>query len=354
MQIKINNVAKTILLGIMLIFPVCIFAVSEASCLFLLIEPSSRSGGMGQAHVAQVDDGFAGYWNPGAMAFNRKNQFAGMHTNWFSDVPGLDDIYLEYLGWNNYVQDLNGNLGFHVIYLTYGTQERTDMAGKHLGTFSSYEVAIATSYAYQVNENLGVGLTFKFILSDLSPEGTGPTESGVKGRGISYAFDLGLLKKNLFIPKFDLGLNLQNIGPNITYINEAQTDALPMNLRLGVSYRVWETEYYKFTVNGDMNKLLANDDFVLARLVTAWYDDGGWQELNSTIFSIGGEFLYWNLLSGRAGFIYDKAGSIIGPSFGLGITYTFYQKYKLNFDFAMQQGGEMVDYNKTFSLSVDF
>jgi hypothetical protein len=337
--------------------PIFLHAISEASCIFLLIEPGSRAGGMANAFVAQVDDALAGYWNPGAMAFNRMNQFYLMHTNWFGDVPGLDDIYLEYFGWNNYFESLEGNLGFHMIYLTYGEQEKRDHQNRFLGTFTSFELALAATYAYQWSDNLGLGGTFKFIYSDLAPEGQGQTEQGIKGRGMSFAFDLGLKKKNFFVDKLDFGFNLQNIGPDITYINEAQTDPLPMNFRVGLSYRLVESEYSKFTINGDMNKLLANDDFVLKRLATAWYDDGGLfstRELESMIFSTGAEFLYWDLLAMRAGFIYDKAGSIIGPSFGAGFQYTFTNKYRASFDFAFQQGGELVDYNKTFSVGLQF
>lgn len=348
---------KLMFVFLLLVSPVLMFAVSEAAVIFLLIEPGSRPGGMGQAYVAQVDDGLAGYWNPGAMAFNRKTQFSLMHSNWLGDVDGIDDMYIEYLGWNQYFQDLSGNLGFHVIYLTYGKQERRDDNNQELGTFNSYELALAASYAYQYSEKLGLGLTFKFIISDLAPEGTGASESGVKGRGISYAFDFGLKRKSFLLDKLDLGLNLQNVGPNITFVNEEQADPLPMNFRFGLSYRLLESEYSTFTVNGDMNKLLANDDGVLKRLFTAWYDDGGFmskQERESTIFNIGAEYTYWSLLSLRGGYIYDKAGSIIGPSFGAGIQYTFANRYKASFDFAMQQGGELVDYNKTFSVGLEF
>ncbi|MCK9328349.1 MAG: PorV/PorQ family protein [Candidatus Cloacimonetes bacterium] len=357
MNFKSTLLAKIICLSILIVSPVLMFAVSEAAVIFLLIEPGSRPGGMGQAYVAQVEDGLSGYWNPGAMAFNRETQISFMHSNWLGDVDGIDDMYIEYLGANHYFEEYSGNLGFHAMYLTYGKQERTSENNDQLGTFTSYELALALTYAYQYSEDLGLGINFKFILSDLADEGTGQTESGVKGRGISYAFDLGLKKKNILINKLDFGLNLQNIGPNITFINEDQSDPLPMNFRMGLSYRLLESEFSTFTINTDMNKLLANDDFVLKRLFTAWYDDGGLfssEEIESTIFNVGAEYTYYNLLSLRGGYIYDKAGSITGPSFGAGILFDLTTTTKLSIDFAMQQGGELVDYNKTFSVGLEF
>jgi hypothetical protein len=378
-------ILSVLLIGSLL--PQNAYAVSEAGVIFLLIEPGSRPGGMGHAYVAQVDDAMAGYWNPGAMAFNRKTQFAGMHTNWLGDV--FDDIYIEHLAWNQYFEDI-GNIGAHVMFLTYGKQDRMDEDGQYLGEFSSYELAVAATYAEQVSQSLGLGLNFKFILSDLAPEGTGQTEVGVKGRGISYAFDLGMKSQgvdfgqvivspynglaaiyngmgkligyrpigysrfSIPVDKLDFGLNLQNVGPNIVYIDDAQSDPLPMNWRMGFSYRAIESKYSKLTLNADMNKLLANSDPFYQRIVTAWYDDTTEEEIDSTIFNVGAEYTYYNLLSLRGGYIYDKSGDIIGPSFGAGIQYTFSKKYKLCFDFAMQQGGGLVDYNKTFSLGLEF
>jgi len=351
-------VAKSTLFLLIFVFPVLVFAASEASVIFLLIEPGSRPGGMGQAYVAQVDDGFAQYWNPGAMSFNRKNQFALMHSNWFGSLGGdLSDMYYEYFGWNKYFEELQGNLGFNLIFLTYGTQEKTDETGKFLGTFTSYELALGSTYGYQYSDNLGLGLGFKIIWSDLSPEGTGGTETGAKGRGLSYAFDLAFLRKNFFLNGLSWGINLQNVGPNITYVDNDQSDPLPMNFRMGLSYRIYEDDFLKFTANADMNKMLANNDWVLKRLVSAWYDDGGFmsrRERESTILGFGGEMTYLNLLSGRIGFLYDEEGKRKGVSFGAGIQHTFAQRYLGYFNFAMEPAGELTDYNHTFSLGIEF
>ncbi len=336
-----------------IILPVTINAISEAACIFLLIEPGSRPGALGSAYVAQVDDAFAGYWNPGAMAFNRKTQFAGMHTNWFGDVAGLGDMYYEYLAWNQYFEEV-GNLGFNILYFTAGKQEAWgDGPDEYLGTFSTYEFSIAPSYAFQLNENTGLGLTFKFIYSHLVPdEFTGDIVT--KGYGMSYAFDLGWKQKNLFIRDLDLGLNFQNIGPNIIYDNKAQAEPLPMNWRMGLSYKILNSDFNKLTVNTDMNKLLANDDPIYKRIVTAWIDDPKGDEWEAIIFNAGAEYVYLDLLSLRTGYISDRAGEIIGVSFGAGIHYTFSDKYNVAFDFAMQPGGDLQKYNKTFSVKVDF
>ena len=386
------------LISIMLI-PIAANAISEAAVMFLLIEPSARTGGMGQAYVAQTDDAFAGYWNTGAMAFNRKKQFGSMFSNWFGKI--FSDMYYFHLAGNNYIEDL-GNVGFAATYMTYGKQDQLDEDGNLLSTFESYDLSIAATYGYQTSQRTGVGLAFKFILSDLAPEGTGTSESGIKGRGMSYAFDLGLQHKgvdfgqilvspyngvlylyngiaylggfkkaelsgySILVDKLDFGFNYQNIGPNITYINESQSDPLPMNLRMGFSYRVLESKYNKFCLNADMNKMLANGDPIYKRIFTAWTDDfkdGDFDsisdfnnsiEIKEIIWGVGGEYTYLNLLTLRSGYLLDRAGEIKGFSFGAGFHYTFNKTYLVNIDYAFQPGGELQDYTQTLSLKLEF
>jgi len=346
-----KNKILLVILTVSIILPISLAAVSEAAPIFLLIEPASRAGALGSAYVALSDDAFASYWNAGAMAFNRKSQVALMHTNWFGGV--VDDIYLEYLSWNQYFQDV-GNLGVNLYFDSLGEQDQTDDTGANLGTFSSFEFALGFTYAYQLSQNMGVGTNFKFIYSSLSPKGTGNTEMETSGTGLSFAFDFGFKKKNLLVNGLDFGLNIQNIGPNITYINQDQADPLPLNWRMGFAYHLLNSSYNKLTLTADINKLLANSDFFLARIATAWFDDPYKEELKEVIRNVGVEYDYLDLLALRAGYIDDEAGDIVGPSFGFGVHHTFSKIYRVGIDMAFQQGGELTDYNKTFSLTVDF
>ena len=340
-----------ITLVMVMILPIALSAVSEAAPVFLLIEPGSRSGGLGCAYVAMADDGFATYWNTGAMAFNRKTQFALMHSNWLGDA--VPDIYLEYLPWNQYFNGI-GNIGIDLLFDSLGEQIRTNEQGEELEPFSSFEFALGFAYGYQLTPKIGLGTNFKFIYSSLAPSGTGEQESSTSGTGMSFAFDFGLKVKDLFIDNLDFGLNIQNIGPNITYINEDQADPLPLNWRMGISYHVFNYKYNKVTINADMNKLLANDDFFLARIGTAWFDENYKDELRSIITNVGMEYDYFDLLSVRGGYINDQEGEIKGFSFGMGVHHVFSSIYRVSVDMAFQRGGQLVDYNKTFSLSVEF
>jgi len=356
----------TVLIAMLLVIPIAVNAISEATMMFLAIEPGSRANGMGNAYVGVVEDAYAGWWNPAATAFNRKTQFAGMHTNWL-EGSGISDLFYEYLGWNQYFEDI-GNLGINVVWMDYGSQEQTDAQQQSLGTFSSNEFAATAIYSSEIMpDKIGLGLGFKFLYSDLGP-GTGNTEADQKGKTLSYAFDIGSKFKNVLTPRFDIGVVMQNIGPDVTYINDEQKDPLPMTFRTGLAYRVFDTISstedsgllpvgsfkQKLTVSADASKILANNDPLYSRIFTAWGDDSGSYELESTVFSLGAEYNYLDMISLRGGYFYDKAGSITGPSFGVGFHYYFAEKYRIFADFAMITAGDLVDYNKTFSLGLEF
>jgi len=220
-------------------------------------------------------------------------------------------------------------------------------------------LSIATTYASQITSNIGLGTTFKFILSDLDPEAT-------KGLGLSYAFDIGYKQKNIFtVPNLAFGFNLQNIGPDIVYLDDSNADPLPMNFRMGFSFIPVNSQLSKLTINADMNKVLANRDPLYKRFFTAWIDDNTYADfdsfnnfINSTeireiVWSLGAEYDYLNLLSLRGGYILDRAGEIKGPSFGAGFHYEL-NEYLVKIDYSFQPAGGLQDYNQTLSVGVDF
>jgi len=108
------------------------------------------------------------------------------------------------------------------------------------------------------------------------------------------------------------------------------------------------------TFNGDMNKLLANrKHHWYERIYRDWVDQSLDEEWSEIIWGTGGEFSYLNLLSLRLGYIYDREGEIEGVSYGAGLYYT-QDKFRVDVDFAMQPGGDLQDFNRTFSIKVSF
>lgn len=340
-----NSLAVAALLAL-LGLPFALGAISQGSLLFLTFEPGARANGLGRAYSAVTDDAYAAWWNPGATAFNRKTQLGGTHMPWLQGAgSGFDDMFYEYLGFNRYFDEI-GNINVHLVLLDAGTQEQTDENGNVQGTFHSFDFAGAFGYSYEViAEKLGVGANFKLVYSYLGP-GSGNTED--VGNAFTFAFDLGAKYRNLFLPGLDAALTIQNIGPNVTFVDQAQSDPLPMTVRLGAAYKILDSTNNKFLVSAEASKILANEDPLLQRFVT------GWDHFDETIYGFGAEYTYLNLISLRGGWFMDNAGSIVGPSFGLGVQYTVNKKVKLTADFGMIEAGELTDYNKVFSVGAEF
>ena len=201
---------------LMLILPFALSGISQATMLFLTFEPGARANAMGRAYSAIADDAYAMWWNPGATAFNRHTQIAATHIPWLQG-SGVDDIFYEYLGFNNYFYGI-GNINAHIIWLDEGTQPQTNAQNVELGDFHTYEVAGALGYGYEVvPEKIGLGGNFKLLYSYLGP-GTGLTET--EGSAFSFAFDVGALFKDVVVDNLNASVVLQNIGPDITYIDE--------------------------------------------------------------------------------------------------------------------------------------
>ncbi len=349
---KIKNklsISLLLIVAFTVIFTQFAFAGSEATCIFLLIEPGSRPNGLGHSFVSIADGGFASWWNPGGLAFQDNSELGLMHSNWFGDI--IDDMYYEYLGYSQYFEGI-GTVGLNITYMTYGEQEAYDAEGHPLQKFTSYEIAVGGSYGTKLTDNLGVGINLKGVISGLAPLIEELMDA--EGTGYTFVVDLGLLKKNFFIPKLDFGVNIQNFGPDMSYANSESKQPMPLNLKLGLSYRIFDNKYNKLTVTGDINKMMVNNDPLWKRIFTSWGDDGFKNELDSMIENIGVEYKYYNLISLRVGYVNDVAGHIQGLSFGGGISYEFSKGKELYFDFALQPAGELTTNNKTFSLGVTF
>ncbi|MCJ7802511.1 MAG: PorV/PorQ family protein, partial [Candidatus Marinimicrobia bacterium] len=146
------------------------FSQSEAGSIFLLIAPSARAGGMGEAHVGLADDAYASYWNPAGLGFLEGTELALMHVNWLPNLA--DDMAYDFFAMRRSIPNL-GTVGGHLIYLNLGEQTRTNEIGQELGIFSSYMMAFNLSYSTKINEKSAFGLNAKVSYQHLTDQGAG-------------------------------------------------------------------------------------------------------------------------------------------------------------------------------------
>lgn len=288
------------------------FAVAEAGVPSLIIPPGARANGMGECYVAVAEDATAAWWNPGGLAFVTGRNLALMHSQLVPDLAS--DVYYEFLGYANEIQGL-GTLSFSLVYLTYGTSVATNTQGEVLGDFKSWEASGMASFAMPLRENLGVGLSMKFIHADLAPDDF--TLERLDGTGSSFAVDAGVLWK---IPskKVNLGFSVTNMGPDIAFIDQEQSDPLPITARGGVAFTPVADEISNLILTFDLEQSLV------------WLVSSASNTRRSEIYHVGAEYRYVNLLAGRLGYVYDQDGDFKSATYGLGFIY----KNKLSLDYA--------------------
>lgn len=334
-------------------------AQGESAVPFLLIAPNSRASGIGETGTGSVDDASAIFWNPGELAFLEGQEVSITHANWLPQFQ-LPDLFYDHLNYRQRIDAIGGTVGASITYLSLGEFTVTNSSGPTpIAKFKSFEYAVTAGYSTKVSEDLGVGFNLRFIHSALSPIGTEEEQ----GNGISstVSVDLALMYRpqTLDVPligdigkRFSAGLDLSNVGPKITYVDAAQADPIPTNLRVGLGYKLLSDEFNELTYSIDFSRLLVRrrgetSDPLPKSLITAW-GDGGFRKV---ITSTGVEYWYGapRLIALRMGYFYESPqfGGRKFLTFGAGLRYDIY-----GFDFSYISAGQDDPLSDTIRLSL--
>jgi len=302
-------------------------AQSQAGAQSTLIAPGARSDGMGRAFAAVSDDANMIWWNPGAMAFARSHDASIMYTQLVPDLA--PDVNFSYFSYVQHVEGWGG-LGAAVSYLNYGTSQGTDAEGNPTVDFTSYEIVPTIAYGTELADNLGFGVSLKYIRVDLAPAAAA-TLDGQAGAGTTFAADIGTLYK---VPKWKAAFAaiIQNLGPDIAYIDEDQSDPLGRNLKVGLSYTPFSNEIHRVLIAADANRLLLPDE-----------------QLAVSVWDAGIEYEFNRLIALRAGYVSDPTGDITDYTWGMGLGYKGFR-----FDYASYPQSSYLDRVNRFSASYHF
>jgi hypothetical protein len=369
---------RLMVVATLLLLPQLMQAQGESAVPFLLIAPNSRASGIGEAGTGTVDDASAIFWNPAGLAFLKGQEISITHANWLPQFH-QSDLFYDYLNYRQDIEELGGTIGASITYLNLGEFIRTLSSGpEEVGRFKAFEFAVTAGYATRVFDDLGLGVNVRYIHSALSPIGT-ESEQG-SGIARTVSFDLAMMYKPevLDVPligdigkSFTVGLNLSNMGPKVTYIDAAQADPLPTNVRLGFGVKLLDDEFNSMTYSLDFSRLLIRkyntvvvdsagatvsrstsvDPFYKA-IFTAWGDGSGLRKINT---SMGIEYWYGapRLIALRVGHFFEDPsfGNRNFWTFGAGIRYEIY-----GFDFSYISAAENHPLSDTmrFSLLIDW
>ncbi|MBN1301362.1 MAG: type IX secretion system outer membrane channel protein PorV [Melioribacteraceae bacterium] len=346
-----------------------IYAQGEAAVPFLLLAPDSRAAGIGESGAGLADNSAAIFWNPSGIAFLTGSELSLTHSKW---LPQFNlDLFYDYLTYRQYIEDLAGSVTASITYMNYGEFVRTSSnSPEPIGTFRSFDAALTLGYATKIHSDWGLGLNFRLIHSRLSDK---PTENE-QGSGVAttVSFDVSAMwrPEELNLPfigdygnKLSIGMNLSNLGPKISYIDQAQADPIPTNFRLGFAVRLFEDEFNSLTYTLDFSKLLVDKgqafrnvgdstvtqsaskrkDFYEA-IFSAWGDQPFSEEMRDIVTTMGFEYWYGDpqdfMFALRAGYFYEDPsyGNRKFMTLGAGIRYDMY-----GFDFSYISTGVFKD-----------
>ncbi|RWX02251.1 type IX secretion system outer membrane channel protein PorV [Flavobacterium cerinum] len=357
---------------------------------FLTIAADARAAGMGDQGVATSTDVFSQQWNPAKYAFALKE-----HGLSFSYTPYLTDIANDIsLGQVTYYNRFNERSAFagSLRYFGLGDIElrQTGDPNEIPVTRSPNELAVDLSYSLKLDEQFSMAIAGRYIRSNLKiPEAAG---GGDASAASTFAFDIAAFYQseeiafNDFNGRYRLGMNLQNLGPKLSYDNdpELSSNFLPANMRLGGGFDFIFDEYNKLAVNLELTKLLVptpqkltdkNGDGVVDNIdrgiINQEYNDINWtsgifksfgdapdgfrEELKELTYSVGAEYTYQDAFAFRLGYFNeDKTkGARKFFSLGAGFRYTVV-KIDVSYLFSASQVRNPLENTLRFSLTFNF
>ncbi|SHN22104.1 hypothetical protein SAMN04488057_11194 [Cyclobacterium lianum] len=332
---------------------------------FLNFAPDSRHSAMGDAGVATSPDVNSAHWNAGKLAFIEDDMgFSLSYSPWLGRL--VPDMSLNYLTGYKRIDNVSA-FGIDLRYFNMGDIQLTDSRGNPLGDFSPRDIAIGGTYSRKLSDNLSLGISARFIHSNLS--GNLSSAGGNESRpGVSVGTDVGVYHSSEIIlsdkeANFSWGINLSNIGPKITYNSAEDLDYLPTNLRLGTALSIPMDEMNTITFALDLNKMMVptppvyevdeNGQLVLdpntnqpniaagrdpsrpllSGMFGSFFDapDGFGEEMREVMIAFGTEYSYDEKFAVRAGYFYENPNKGGRRYFTMGVGFKF---NRLGFDFS--------------------
>jgi hypothetical protein len=330
---------------------------------FLMISPDARAGGMGDLGAATSPDGSSIHWNPGKLAQIEDKAGAYLsYTPWLRAL--VPDINLAYLsGYGKIGKRQDQTIAGSLRYFSLGDITFTDINGNTIGQFRPNEFAIDLAYSRILAKGFSGGLALRYVFSNLTGginvggADTRPGQAAAADLGFFYQHnDLKVAKKKTEITA---GIVFSNIGSKMSYTNLDEEDFLPMNLRLGLGFRMLFDEHSSLGVYADFNKLLVPTpprylktnpggnvdslDVNGQRIIAAGKDPnvsvpaglfqsfadapgGAKEEFAEIQISVGMEYRYQKFLRVRAGYFHEAEvkGNRRYVTLGAGIFYTMF------------------------------
>lgn len=343
---------------------------------FLRIAPDARSGAMGDVGIALSPDANAQYWNVGKVAASEKA--AGLsitYTPWLKELS--PDVFLAYVaGYVKLGAEKNQAISASLRYFNLGNIDYMTEQAQPAGSGKPREWAFDLGYSRLLSEYLSVGVSLRYIKSNIAAGAPPPSSSGeTYSPGSAFGADVGVYyHKTKEIAEdqkgtFSAGAVLSNAGSKISY-SQQRKDFIPINLGIGAAYAYQFDRFNKITGEIDLNKALvpvptyddpndpgtyepADQNVVSGMLSSFGKAPPGY----GTTISLGGEYWYQDQFAVRAGYFYENKNNGNRQYFACGVGVR-YNVFGLDFSYLVPSGSSTarnpLSNTLRFTLSFDF
>lgn len=335
---------------------------------FLSFAPDSRASAMGDVGVATSPDANSVHWNNAKLAFIETDLgFSFSYSPWLGNI--VDDMSLNYLAFYKKI-DQTQTFGASFRYFDLGEIALYDEFANPNGVENPSELAFDGTYSRKLSERMSVGVTLRFIWSNLAGNITGAPDAKA---GTSVAVDLGWFYTKPFMlsgknSELSLGVHMSNIGQKITYSAESNENFIPANFRMGSAFKTNLDPYNTITLAFDINKLMVptppiyqTDDSgnietdsdgnkIIAKgkdpdrpLLSGTFGSFGdaprgfKEELQELTYSIGAEYWYRDIFAARAGYFSEHENKGDRKYFTVGAGFR-YQIFGFDFSYLVPTG----------------
>jgi hypothetical protein len=277
---------------------------------FLAITPDARHAALGDGGVATSADANSAYWNAAKLVFIEKKYGLGIsYTPWLGKI--VNDMWISSLSGFYKLREEEA-IAVSFKYFDLGEINFRSIDNRDEGTFNPKEAAFDATYSRMLSQNLSVGITGRYIYSNLTGAFTGADAQA----GNTAAMDIGVfytkpIQKSARNSTLSLGAQISNIGAKMSYTDNANKDFLPTNLRFGGAYTTQLDAYNTITFLLDFNKLMVptvdEGQTLLNGMFTSFADapDGPSEEIREIMSSLGIEYWYHETFAARLGYFLE-------------------------------------------------
>lgn len=275
---------------------------AQTTMKFLQVPTDPRAAALGNATTAVRGASAALFANPAGMAYQERflDARAGQ-TQWIADIDYNTASLSVRPGGGRW-----GVIGFTLVSVDYGDLQRTivdnsERGYAELGTFSPSAMSVGVGYARALTDRFAVGGQVKYVRLDLGESAMNVADGG----GYVYqgndentlAYDFGMFYQTGF-RSLVFAVTARNFAPEVTFAEEGAE--LPLSLKIGLAMDMIDLT----SASPDMHQLVLSVDAVNPR---DYYEQ----------VQVGGEYVFMNTLSLRAGYGYPTDEKQVSLGAGL-------------------------------------